>query len=106
MNKDYPKYLPIGSVVLLKNGKKRLMIIGYAQIDMGKKDKVFDYSGCMYPEGVISSDQTLLFDHDDIDKIFCLGFQDEEGQKFTLNLKATLTDDNISKILEKAQESK
>jgi len=103
MNVQYPKYLPLGSVVLLKGGKKRLMIIGYAPIDMGKMDKVYDYSGCMYPEGVISSEKTLLFDHDDIDKIFCLGFQDDEGQKFLSNLKATLTPENIATILENAK---
>ncbi len=106
MNEEYPKYLPIGSVVLLKGGKKRVMIIGYAPIDMGKLDKVYDYSGCMYPEGVISSDKTLLFNHDDIEKIFCLGFQDDEGTKFTLKLKETLTEENIKTILKKAQESK
>ena len=53
MNKEYQKYLPIGSVVILKNGRKRLMITGYAQVDLEKKDKIYDYCSCLYPEGVI-----------------------------------------------------
>ena len=47
------KLLPIGTVVYLKDGKKPLMIIGFCAMS---DSKVFDYSGCLYPEGVISSD--------------------------------------------------
>ena len=36
------KYLPIGSVVLLKEGKKRLMIYGIKQIDINTKIE-YDY---------------------------------------------------------------
>ena len=46
MKTEYKKYLPLGSVVLLKGAKKKLMINGYATIDIKKKDKVYDYSGC------------------------------------------------------------
>ena len=44
--------LPIGSVVLLKGGVKRLMIYGVRQTD--KKDNTeYDYIGVLYPEGNI-----------------------------------------------------
>ena len=76
------KYLPIGSVVMLKNGKKRLMITGYAQIDLESKNKVYDYSGCMYPEGVISTKKILLFNHEDIIQIFAIGYSDEEQKTY------------------------
>ena len=101
---NYEKYLPIGSVVILKDANKKLMITGYATIDLKKRDKVYDYSGCLYPEGVISTDQTILFDHTDIDKIFCLGFSDEEQKTFINKLKENLTEENIKTMLEKAQE--
>lgn len=80
------KYLPIGTVVLLKEGKKRVMIIGFCAIPDGEDKKVFDYSGCLYPEGVIASDKMLLFNHDQIDKIYHLGLIDEEENIFKINL--------------------
>ena len=42
--------LPIGSVVLLKDASKRLMIIGVCRKDAsGPEEKVWDYVGCYYP---------------------------------------------------------
>ena len=46
------------------------------------KDKVWDYIGCMWPEGVISADKNLLFDHKNIDKIYAIGYTDEEQKRF------------------------
>ena len=67
------KYLPIGSVVLLKGGKKRAMITGFCSVAQENQEKIYDYSGCVYPEGYLSSNQVCLFDHDQIDKIFFEG---------------------------------
>lgn len=105
MDDRLKKYLPIGSVVILKNGTKRIMITGYVSIDMEKKDKVYDYIGCMFPEGVISTRQSLLFNHDDIEKVFCLGFSDEEQKEYMKKLKETLTSENIEDMLKKVKES-
>lgn len=106
MNQKYEKYLPLGSVVLLKGAKKKLMVTGYASIDMNKKDKVYDYCGCLYPEGVITTEQTILFDHLDIEKIFCIGFSDEEQKEFSKKLKTALKEENIEKILKEARKIK
>ena len=76
------KYLPIGTVVLLKGGKKRAMITGFCSVAQENKEKIYDYSGCVYPEGYLSSNQVCLFDHDQIDKVFFLGYEDEEEQIF------------------------
>lgn len=83
---NYEKYLPIGTVVMLKGGKKRAMITGFCSISGDDKTKVFDYSGCLYPEGFLSSNQTLLFDHNQIDKIYHLGLIDDEEKKFKQKL--------------------
>ena len=72
------KYLPIGTVVLLKGGRKRAMITGFCSVAQENQEKIYDYSGCVYPEGYLSSNQVCLFDHEQIDKIFFLGFEDEE----------------------------
>jgi hypothetical protein len=82
MNKMREKFLPIGTVVLLKGGKKRAMITGFCSIAQENQEKIYDYSGCVYPEGYLSSNQVCLFDHDQIEKIFFLGFEDEEERVF------------------------
>ncbi len=72
------KYLPIGSIVLLKDAKKRMMITGFAIKTKDSGNDVFDYMGCLYPEGILSLNKVLLFNHDQIDKIFYIGFTDYE----------------------------
>ncbi len=71
------KYLPIGTVVLLKGGQQRIMIYGRKQVDSGTK-KEWDYAACLYPEGNISGNHAYLFNHDQIEKVFFIGFQDAE----------------------------
>lgn len=80
------KYLPIGTVALLKGGRKRVMITGFCAIAEENKGKVFDYSGCIYPEGFITSNQVCLFNHDQIDKIFHTGLIDDEEKEFKSKL--------------------
>ena len=60
------KYLPIGTVVMLKEGKKKLMITGFCTMDSENQSEMFDYSGCLYPEGLLSSEQVALFNHKQI----------------------------------------
>ncbi len=86
-NDKVERFLPLGTVVLLKNGTKKIMITGYCCIGQEYKDKVFDYSGCMYPEGVINSNQVLMFNHDQIDKVFYVGYTDVESKEFGEHLK-------------------
>lgn len=76
-------FLPIGSVVLLKDASKRLMICGRIQMrtDEGER-KLYDYCGCLYPEGMLDPERTFLFNNEDIDKLFYMGMQDEEEFKF------------------------
>ena len=81
------KYLPIGTVVLLKNGKKKVMITGYLPITKGDNKKVFDYSACLFPEGFISVTKTAVFNHDQIEKIIQEGYSNEETTQFIEKLK-------------------
>ena len=76
------RFLPIGSIILLKNATKKIMITGYY---IESDNKIYDYVGCMYPEGVISSLKNLVFNEEQIDKIFFVGFNDIEGQTFKNN---------------------
>ena len=80
--------LPIGSVVLLKDGEKRLMINGIMQNDAGGTGKNYDYLGILYPEGHIGEGFQYLFNHEDIDEIVFRGYEDEERAEFLDKLAA------------------
>ena len=80
------RFLPIGSVVMLKGGQKRVMIIGFCAMTKEQEGKVFDYSGCIFPEGLMSSNQTCMFDHSQIEKIYYKGLVDEEETEFKKKL--------------------
>ena len=77
MNKE--KYLPLGSIVLLKGEDKRFMITGFA---LKSKNEIYDYSGCLYPEGIMFSDSTILFNHNEIEKVFHTGYVNDEWNDF------------------------
>ena len=82
MDERFKKYLPLGSVVMLRGGKKCVMITGYIVKNPKKPDKVYDYVGCLWPEGMITSDKNAMFDHKNIEKIFAIGYTNDEQQKF------------------------
>ena len=98
------KYLPIGTVVMLHNATKRLMITGFCAMTDENKNKMFDYTGILYPEGVLNSEQTILFDHDQIDKVFFIGFVDEEEKGFKALLKEFVEKNDNKSYLESIQE--
>ena len=84
------KFLPVGTVVLLQNGTKRVMINGFCSIDSEDPNTVYDYSGVLFPEGSLSSDQTLLFNHDQIVRIDHMGLIDDEETEFKAKLAEIL----------------
>ena len=86
------RFLPIGSVVLLKESKKRIMIVGVKQKQIAS-EKVWDYSACLYPEGIINPDRLYLFDSEQIERVYFIGFQDGEGLAF-INKLNHLEDEN------------
>ena len=77
----FKKFLPIGSVVLLKEGKKKIMICGRLQVS-ADTNRIYDYCGCLYPEGILKHDELILFQHDSIERVYFIGFQDQEGLEF------------------------
>lgn len=86
----FERTLPIGSVVLLKNATKRVMILGYSRYQQGDQTKVYDYCGCSYPEGFVSPEKTAVFDHDQIEQIYALGYQNDEQIAFRQRLAQVL----------------
>lgn len=100
----YKNLLPIGSVVLLKGGEKRLMICGRIQTRAGS-DKVYDYSACLYPEGITGPAGMYFFDREAVETVFFLGFQDKEELDFRANVLDTLGEVEVrdGKIVRKQQ---
>ena len=87
------KHLPIGTVVLLKNAKKKIMITGFLSVSPETGKKVFDYSGCPYPEGFLDYNKVCVFNHSQIDKVFFNGYINEEELIFKKKL-----DEQMSKV--------
>ena len=75
------RHFPIGTVVLLEGSERRVMIVGLRQQEAGT-GKIWDYSGCLYPEGIIDSNSLFLFNQEQIEVLFFIGFQDGESLQF------------------------
>jgi len=79
--------LPIGSVVILHGGQKRLMIFGVMQTDEGAGGAEHDYIGVIYPEGNVGNEMQFLFDHSDIAAVYHRGYEDGERAAFITQLE-------------------
>ena len=76
-------YVPLGSVVYLNGGIKKLLIVARAiNVENDGKQYFFDYGGVLYPEG-ITGDQMAYFNHDDISSVFFRGCDDDENKGMT-----------------------
>lgn len=81
------KFLPIGSVVLLKGATHKIMINGYCAVAEERKNKIFNYRGCPYPEGILSTNGVALFDNDQIAEVCHMGFKNQESLDFINTLQ-------------------
>ena len=73
--------LPLGSIIILENGTKKIMIYGRKQRAV-QNQRTYDYVACLYPEGNIDDEYTYLFNHSDIKEIVHEGYRDEDEEKF------------------------
>lgn len=84
MSNKTEELLPIGSIVLLKEGLQKLMIVGrgtiYTDQETGK-DTYADYMAVLYPTG-LNPETTIFFNHENIDKVVFRGYSDEEETRF------------------------
>ena len=76
-------YIPLGSVVYLKGGIRKLLIVARAiNVANGEKQFFFDYGGVLYPEG-ITGDHMAYFNHNDVSSVFFRGCDDDENKGMT-----------------------
>ena len=89
---ELKKLLPIGSVVKLSTETKKLMIIGIFQI--GADGQQYDYSGVVYPEGIVDENQ-FLFNHDDIETVCFKGFENSERLQMLAEIEKQLEQNDL-----------
>ena len=71
------EFLPVGSVVMLNGGNKRVMICGRIQAQAGT-DVIYDSSACYYPEGILDPKSMFFFNRGDIETVYFRGYEDQE----------------------------
>jgi len=90
--------LPIGSVVRLKGGTQKIMIINRgALFNADGVIGYFDYSACIYPSGQ-TDQQVFFFNDEDIDEVCFEGYKDEEEMKFVKEYQDKITTVNYPKF--------
>ena len=98
MNIKIKDLLPIGSIVILKDGEQPLMIYGIMQSDgageLFKKPKEYDYVSVPYPQGNLGEGMTYLFNHEDIKEIIFRGYENEKIKKFLNELSSRYEKEN------------
>lgn len=87
MKNNVKELLPIGSVVLLKEGKKKVMIFGIKQTDRSTNEE-HDYIGVIYPEGNLGQEMQFYFEHENIAEVVFRGYEDNERENFVIKLSA------------------
>ena len=73
----YKDLLPGGSVVQLNGVESKVMICGRIAVEE-TSDEIYDYVGCVYPFGITAEDNLIFFDRDLIERVYFIGYQDEE----------------------------
>ena len=82
--------IPIGSVVLLKQGTKPIMVYGRKHpVQEESGTKIYDYVACPYPEGYLLNAISFFFDHSKIDKILHMGYINEDEKYLKIELLST-----------------
>lgn len=73
-------YLPLGSIVTLKNGNgTKYLIIGRMNTleNTDGEEGYFEYSAVPYPTGIETTDQIVFFNREDIGETVYIGFADK-----------------------------
>lgn len=84
------KYLPIGTIVMLKNDIVLYMIVGYLNNNNGE---IKDYISIPFPYGMMTLDAVTYFNHIEIERVVFIGYKNDKYKMFNekiINLKEGL----------------
>jgi hypothetical protein len=80
------KLLPVGSVVYLKGGTMKLIVLSQGRLlkknGEDEKPTYFDYMAGVHPFGLESPERLVYFDKKDIDKVVFTGYSDEDNVRY------------------------
>ena len=92
------RFLPIGTIVQVKDAKRPIMITSYCIIPTGNQiqngnqvpaeKKIYEYGGCIYPQGIIDKNTIVYFNHNQIERIIFMGYETEEYVEFSKDLSS------------------
>lgn len=99
MSKNVKELLPIGSVVILKNGVRKLMITGIKTALKDAPSKIYDYIGVLYPEGFMGDKGNFLFDDDNINDIIFKGYNNPEREDFLEYLETEISNSQTEETI-------
>lgn len=86
--------LAIGSIVYLNKGTSKIMIINRGPIiEENDEKRMFDYSGCIYPQG-FHAEHTYFFNEENIDEVVFEGYRDSEEDRFLKLYNDALKENN------------
>ncbi|WP_408070261.1 DUF4176 domain-containing protein [Butyrivibrio sp. JL13D10] len=77
------EFLPVGSVVRLKNEDRLFAIAGFCQGTEDEDAEIFDYSAVPYPYGYLNADNMFMFNDSDIGEVLFTGYLDDLGKTFS-----------------------
>lgn len=80
------QYLPLGSVVVLKGGVQKVVIVARGMVvKITDTPMFFEYGGALYPQG-ITNDSIMYFNHEDVQKVIYEGYKDEDDSLMCDNI--------------------
>lgn len=100
----FKELLPIGSVVILRGGFKKLMITGIKVAIEENPSMFYDYIGVFYPEGFIGEKSNFLFNHGDINDVVFVGYNNPERESFLQYMEEEYQKDEY-KVISSEQEA-
>ena len=83
--------LPMGTVVKVKNGEQKAMIIGRAQL-FKDNDAMgyFDYCAVPYPQGPTGESEFGFFNDEDVAEVIFEGYRSEDEIEFANSYEETV----------------
>jgi hypothetical protein len=94
---EHVDFLPLGSIVIVQGGIKKLMIVSRAvAVNIDGMQKFFDYGACAYPEGMIG-DKAMYFNHEQIFKVINEGYSDGDNELILETIKAWMEKNEIDR---------
>ena len=89
--------IPIGSIVSLYKNNTKLMIVGYLQ-KTKEDDKVWDYAAVIYPNGFVSPNRMIVFDHIQVERTYYVGYMNLENIEFLKELDIKTSKEEVEII--------